>query len=235
MSSEALAWAFKVNVKPSAVKFTLIALCECANYKTGSIHPSIAHIEEITGQNRKTIIANIAKLEDLGLIEDTGERAGKTKQVKVYRACIGTVPKTEQSQKRNSPVFPPKESQKRDTEPSREPSEDKAKALPSRRAKPDPFVLPDWIPADPWDAFVSMRKGIRKPMTDHAKELAVGKLRELSDDGHPPGAVLNQSTFSSWQGLFPIKDQNHGQPKSNQRGGSTRDAAQLALSRMGHG
>lgn len=122
MSSEALAWAFKVNVKPSAVKFTLIALCECANYKTGKIFPSIEHLTEITGQDRKTIIANIAKLEASGLIRDTGERGGRTKQIKVYEAAVGTVPKTEQLQKRNSSVSPPKQSQKRDTEPSREPS-----------------------------------------------------------------------------------------------------------------
>lgn len=122
MSSEALAWAFKVNVKPSAVKFTLIALCECANYKTGKIFPSIEHLAEITGQDRKTIIANVAKLEAMGLIRDTGERGGRTKQIKVYEAAVGTVPKTEQLQKRNSSVSPPKQSQKRDTEPSREPS-----------------------------------------------------------------------------------------------------------------
>ena len=122
MSSEALAWAFRVSVKPSALKFTLVALCECANFKTGHIYPSIAHLEEITGQDRKTVIANIAKLEQLGLIVDTGERAGRTGQIKVYRATSETVPKTEQFQKRNSTVSPPKQSQKRDTEPSMEPS-----------------------------------------------------------------------------------------------------------------
>ncbi|GGJ39636.1 hypothetical protein CDQ92_13235 [Sphingopyxis bauzanensis] len=93
MSSEALAWAFKVNVKPSAVKFTLIALCECANYKTGKIFPSIEHLSEITGQDRKTIIANVAKLEAMGLIRDTGERGGRTKQIKVYEAAVGSGPR----------------------------------------------------------------------------------------------------------------------------------------------
>lgn len=135
MSSEALAWAFKINLKPSALKFTLVALCECANYQTGHIYPSLAHLEEITGQDRKTLIANVAKLELLGLIVDTGERAGRTGQIKVYRATTETVPKTEQSKKRNSSVFPSKQSQKRNTEPSREPSIDKAKALPTARAR----------------------------------------------------------------------------------------------------
>lgn len=91
MSSEALAWAFKQEVKSSSVKFTLVALCECANYKTGRITPSIAHLCEITGQNRKTVIANIAELERAGLIADTGERCGRTGQIKVYSPVFGIV------------------------------------------------------------------------------------------------------------------------------------------------
>jgi hypothetical protein len=124
MSSEALAWAFKSDVKPSSVKFTLVALCECANYQTGKIFPSIRHLCQITGQDRKTVISNIGKLVSEGWIDETGERVGKTGQIKVYQANIGTVPKVEQSQERNGSAFPLKESQKRDTEPSREPSRD---------------------------------------------------------------------------------------------------------------
>ena len=118
MSSEAVGWAFKQICPSSSIKFTLVALCECANYKTGRIFPSIAHIEEITGQNRKTIISNIAELERLGFISDTGERAGTTKQIKVYEAMLGMVPNMERSQKRNSTEKVSKQSQKRDTEPS---------------------------------------------------------------------------------------------------------------------
>ena len=124
MSSEALAWAFKSDVKPSSVKFTLVALCECANYQTGKIFPSIKHLCQITGQDRKTVISNIGKLVSEKWIDETGERVGKTGQIKVYQANIGTVPKVEQSQERNGSAFPLKESQKRDTEPSREPSRD---------------------------------------------------------------------------------------------------------------
>lgn len=143
MSSEAVGWAFKQRNLPSSVKFTLVAMCECAHYETTRIYPSIEHLREITGQNRKTIIANIAVLEREGYITDTGLRCGGTKQIKVYSPAIGTVPKTGllsdkkpapkstkngtvpktvQSQKRNSSENGAKESQKRDTEPSREPS-----------------------------------------------------------------------------------------------------------------
>ena len=176
MSSEALAWAFKVNVKPSAVKFTLIALCECANYKTGKIFPSIEHLTEITGQDRKTIIANIAKLEAAGLIRDTGERGGRTKQIKVYEAAIETVPKTEQLQKRNSSVSPPKQSQKRDTEPSREPS-----SPVSANADTSPAIRPK----DVLDAWNDMAAKNGLPI---AKVLTVPRQKRLRTmiAQHPP-------------------------------------------------
>jgi len=152
MSSEALAWAFKQDCKSASVKFTLVALCECANYKTGRIMPSIDHLTEITGQNRKTIIANVAELEASGFIRDTGERVGRTMQIKVYEAVIGTVPKAEQSQKRNSTVSRPKQSQKRDTEPSWEPScstEPKGSSEHSERARPRKIPMTmDWEPTD---------------------------------------------------------------------------------------
>jgi hypothetical protein len=71
--------------------------------------------------------------------------------------------------------------------------------------KGDDFVLPAWVPADRWEAYVEMRRTIKKPMTDRAKALAVGELQRLRSEGQNVGAVLDQSTFKSWQGLFPVK------------------------------
>jgi len=158
MSSEALAWAVKASVKPSSVKFTLVALCECANYRTGKIFPSIEYICQITGQDRKTVISNIGKLASDGWITETGERVGKTGQIKVYVANIGTVPNVEQSQERNSSESPSKESQKRDTEPSMELSRDikkKATTIPNywRPTNFDPHtktahIIAEWTPEE---------------------------------------------------------------------------------------
>ncbi|MEX5538824.1 helix-turn-helix domain-containing protein, partial [Pseudomonas syringae] len=69
--------------------------------------PSYERLTKDTLLNRKTIVKVISELIGLQLIQDTGERKGVTRQVKVYRltGVIGreeTVPKTEQSQKRNS-------------------------------------------------------------------------------------------------------------------------------------
>jgi hypothetical protein len=75
------------------------------------------------------------------------------------------------------------------------------------KAKKLEFVLPDWIPVDVWDAYVGMRKQMKKPMSDYAKKLAVNELLKLVNQGFNPADVLNQSILNSWQGLFPIKGQ----------------------------
>ena len=68
--------------------------------------------------------------------------------------------------------------------------------------------LPPWVDAQAWGDFVAMRKAIRKPMTDAAKRLAVAELAKLRDQGEDPTEVMRQSTFRSWQGLFPVKDEH---------------------------
>jgi len=55
--------------------------------------------------------------------------------------------------------------------------------------------------------YVTMRKQIKKPMTDKAIELAIKKLDNLSGgDNDKAIEILNQSVMNSWQGLFPLKD-----------------------------
>ncbi len=58
-----------------------------------------------------------------------------------------------------------------------------------------------------WKEYVQMRICIKKPMTEKAKQLALKKLQDLSNgDITKMKAILNQSIFNSWQGLFPLKE-----------------------------
>ena len=57
--------------------------------------------------------------------------------------------------------------------------------------------------------YMSMRKKIKKPMTDRAVDLAIKKLMELSGgDNDKAVKILNQSIMNSWQGLFELKDES---------------------------
>ena len=68
------------------------------------------------------------------------------------------------------------------------------------------FIIPEWVPADLWKAFIEMRKKIKAPMTDKAVELAIRKLQVLATQGYSPGDVLEQSILNGWKGLFPVKE-----------------------------
>lgn len=86
------------------------------------------------------------------------------------------------------------------------------------KEKPKPrFAPPDWVPPDAWAAYVAMRKAIRKAMTPEAMELAIVRLDKLRGEGHDPRAVLEQSIFHSWQGLFEIKPNGAGKAPTGNR------------------
>ena len=52
--------------------------------------------------------------------------------------------------------------------------------------------------------YEAMRKKIRKPMTERARELAVQNLRKLGGSAEAWVPILNQSVQNSWAGLFPL-------------------------------
>jgi len=56
-----------------------------------------------------------------------------------------------------------------------------------------------------WKEYLKMRKKIKKPMTEYAKELALRKLSKLSDNEEEQIAILTQSIINSWQGIYPLK------------------------------
>jgi hypothetical protein len=129
MSWETQSWAAKQRPGSASAKLVLLGLASCADANHRAF-PSVQWLCDFSDLNRKTVIAAIQRLEDgmFPLIEDTGERRGRTGQVKVYRLAAAdagassdpaseTVPEPEQFQKRNSSGSGSKQSQKRDTEP----------------------------------------------------------------------------------------------------------------------
>lgn len=110
MSWEAVAWAMKQPVGHSPAKFVLVAIAERAG-KENTAWPSVSALVEATCQNRKTVLANVQRLVDMGYLIDTGERTGQTKSVVVYRLNEPeSSPKTNTAiQAANLPVAVPKD------------------------------------------------------------------------------------------------------------------------------
>lgn len=180
MSFDALSWAAKQRPGSSGAKLVLLGLAECANRTDARAFPSLAELVEFSSLDRKSVIANLDKLEAGGFIRDTGERVGRTRQIKVYTLSLQSVPETEPSQKRNSTVNSAK-STKNGTRNLSEPTPSEAKASSGDGASA-PAVKPEHV-IEAWNAMAD-QSGVHKArMTpDRRKKLsAFIRQHEVSD------------------------------------------------------
>jgi len=102
------------------------------------------------------------------------------------------------------------------------------------------FSLPDWIPHLVWEAYIEMRKRKGKAPTPFALELVTKKLHGFMQQGHDPGAVLEQSIRSGWTDVYPVRDGGNyaagggnSANKSQQRTDGNRAAARKAIEMLG--
>lgn len=66
-------------------------------------------------------------------------------------------------------------------------------------------VAPELEPA--WQAFIEMRKKMRKPMTECAMEITIKKLETLAPgDTVTQKKILEQSVERSWQSVYELKE-----------------------------
>ena len=257
MSIEAVSWALGQPVEHSSAKFVLVVLANHAD-ADGVCWPSIQSIADSTSQDRKTVIANIKRLLEMGWIQDTGIRKGGTGQVPVYRlnsAKNGTV---KQSQKReplkeetvpffpiNSTVFPykqyrfsaetvPKTGHGTVSEPSTEPSR-KEKTTRSKSASVD-WVTDlqargvDRVVAESW---LQVRKSKNAAVTVVAVD---GIQREAQKSGLPLDDVLRMCCERGWAGFKAswLNEQPRGSPALTGRDASRAAAAKAIFGDMNH-
>lgn len=64
------------------------------------------------------------------------------------------------------------------------------------------FFLPELIKKETWEAYLEMRKVIKKPATLHAQKLIIKKLLSIGGDLN---AILENSILNSYQGVFAPK------------------------------
>jgi len=69
MSLDATRWAWQQAIRPSSLKLILLALADRADGSRFECYPSVETVAGDTGLDRKTVIAGIQKLADVGLIE----------------------------------------------------------------------------------------------------------------------------------------------------------------------
>ncbi|HET7154973.1 MAG TPA: helix-turn-helix domain-containing protein [Hyphomicrobiaceae bacterium] len=246
MSFDALSWAAKQRPGNLAAKMVLLALANYAN-EAGEAYPSTAAIAEFGDMNHKTATVALDRLEALGLIADTGDRRGKSGQIKVYCLNLQSIPKTEPSQNREPPVFSNKGPQKRVTDTIREPVLQKTSSSSdsARPAKPNDFPKPDWADPQVWADFLKNRKIKKCNNTATAYKSFLDDIDRLTDAEWPPGRLLQFATAKGWAGIYDPRNQDarHGSgPRTVQQVapdgrsmGRTEGAAKQALARIAGG
>lgn len=56
--------------------------------------------------------------------------------------------------------------------------------------------------------FVKFRKSVKKPMTDNAVKLMLGKLNKMTSNVNEQIEIINQSILNGWTGIYPLKEQS---------------------------
>jgi len=84
MSIDATRWSWTASVKTSAQRLVLLSLADRAG-EEHTAWPSIDRLAADTMLDKKTVQKVILELIKLGLISDTGERAGPTKRVRILK------------------------------------------------------------------------------------------------------------------------------------------------------
>ena len=80
----------------------------------------------------------------------------------------------------------------------------------------DPFCTGSPALDDALHGFEEMRKKLRKPLTDRAKKLTLGKLEKLAPGNEEMQiAILDQSIENGWQGVYPLKTENWNVKRDN--------------------
>lgn len=217
-------WAIDL---PDSQKIVLLALADCANDE-GHCWPSMATLSKKCSKGERTV---------QGVIKELVKAGHLTRKEVLGKGCNYYVhPRRDCAPAENTPPQGTAKTPAASADkPLRTVIVDKAKALPTARPKPEKpkWDLPSWIPADAWEGFEEMRKAIRKPMTDRARNMIVCELEKLRG---PPGHILDQSTRNNWQDVYELKDKSNGQHGNQNDGmGRTERAAERLKQQLSGG
>jgi hypothetical protein len=235
MSVEAITWALGQEVPHSSAKFVLVVLANCASGDGNVAYPSTAYLSDSTCQDRKTVLANLQRLQEMGFITDTGQRVGRTRQIIVYRLNMPENGTVKESRKRNSTengtvpffpgnstVFPSKQSQKRDTEPSGTVKEPKRERDARAPAQDDP--LPDVDP-ERWQLYLDQLAEDGRMSISRLKTARM-QLIALAHAGHDPNVVLEAAVMRGKRDLKALAAQLAGELVNSTPGGTHADRTQ---------
>jgi len=222
--------ALAPHLKPLAA-----ALADIGNDDGTSIYPSVSYVAWLLGRSERSVQYGLDELRNLGVLVIEKNGRGGRHSTTEYRMAEEKFPTRQPWREvrkgatvspftaENGATIAPIRGQKgaiHDTkgcnlrhervklvapEPSLTVSEPKKETTTTAPKPGATAELPDWLPLETWNAFLEMRKKLRKEMGTTAVKLAIKKLEDLRAAGNDPKLVLEQSILNSWQGLFELR------------------------------
>ena len=188
---------------------------------TATISPALSQLAEILWCSTPTVQRKLRRLREAGLLTQKGRGHASTLYT-IHQTRQQVMPLSDAS---TDDVPEQSETSPRISEASSCVSEASTvdhlwgkasgvKPLEKERSKPKApvFDVPSWIPIEPWEGFLEVRKRKRAPNTARAFQLIVGKLERLRAEGQDVAAVLDQSVERGWTGLFPLRQTSAAKP-----------------------
>lgn len=228
MSVSVLNWAMAQRAGGAVPKSLLIVLANLADDR-GRAWPSTKALAEMSEANLKSVKSGLARLIDMGLIEDTGERVGLTGHVRVLRLRLtdksATSERTqkrdrstgrERTQKRDrldeqtDPKTTIKRTQKRVPDTKGHEKNNSGDLFGAQKSAPKccaEIALPEWLPLDAWADFLAMRAEQKNKATPVSQTRLIAKLKKLRAEGHDPREVIDASIERGWRSFYPLKSQ----------------------------
>jgi hypothetical protein len=230
-----MSWVWRQGPKDPHQRYVLLKLADYAN-QDGRCWPSLGAIAIETCLSESSVRRAVKDLEKGGwlevnrglgrsnssqyvLVEKVSGGQVLEEKVSAGKVSVGRIKGVTQTQKGVRETNPPHPLFREPSITTKEPPTEPA---------PIAFSLPEWVPLAAWIGFTEMRKKMRVPLTDRAKNGIVAELGRLRSIGNDPGVVLDQSTMRGWRGVFPVKGENYGQQRTG-KGHSIVEAAESAI------
>ena len=160
----------------------------------------------VTGiKDEKTLIRSRNKLIELGLFEYKPGKKGCPGKYRIKEETFtGIFPV---NMPVNIPVNMPVKTPVKTPDIIRYKTKTKTKKSISKDIPEKQAVEPDDVVLEAFAEFETYRSEIGKPLTDRARQMAMNKLFELSDDNSERAAIIQQTIICGWSGFYPLKQQ----------------------------
>ncbi len=160
----------------------------------GQLHVSLRALETTFGWGKNKVARFLQRLVDAEMIGTASGQSGTVLTVLNY--CKYQDERDSRDAETGTAAGQPRDTHKE----GKEGKEEKGGA--PKRARSDTFEVPEWVPAEPWAAFVAMRKSKKAPVDSYTAGRLFTKLEKIAADGWCVAKVLDKATVNRWTDVY---------------------------------